>query len=67
MQAAPKDHNHPNQLTEKLELLDQGEVIQQKYGCEPLAKYNLWLVMTGAVVEATLNPPPSSPKKIGEI
>ncbi len=41
----------------KIRITDQGEVIQQKYGYEPLAKYNLCSYI-GAVTEATLNPPP---------
>ena len=45
----------------KIRITDQGEVIQQKYGYEPLAKYNLCSYI-GAVTDATLNPPPN-PKK----
>ena len=45
----------------KIRITDQGEVIQQKYGYEPLAKYNLCSYI-GSVMEATLNPPPN-PKK----
>ena len=41
----------------KIRITDQGEVIQQKYGYEPLAKYNLCSYI-GSVMEATLNPPP---------
>ena len=48
----------PNSVNGKIRITDQGEVIQQKYGYEPLAKYNLCSYI-GAVVEATLNPPPN--------
>ena len=41
----------------KIRITDQGEVIQQKYGYEPLAKYNLCSYI-GAVTEATLKPSP---------
>ena len=51
----------PNSVNGKIRITDQGEVIQQKYGYEPLAKYNLCSYI-GAVTEATLNPPPV-PKK----
>tara|TARA_B100000683_G_scaffold67161_1_gene65915 strand:- start:113 stop:1330 length:1218 start_codon:yes stop_codon:yes gene_type:complete len=51
----------PNSVNGKIRITDQGEVIQQKYGYEPLAKYNLCSYI-GAVAEATLNPPPT-PKK----
>tara|TARA_B100001173_G_scaffold269552_1_gene246478 strand:- start:1550 stop:3313 length:1764 start_codon:yes stop_codon:yes gene_type:complete len=51
----------PNSVNGKIRITDQGEVIQQKYGYEPLAKYNLCSYI-GAVAEATLNPPPN-PKK----
>ena len=47
----------PNSVNGKIRITDQGEVIQQKYGYEPLAKYNLCSYI-GAVSEATLNPPP---------
>ncbi|MDC0445391.1 phosphoenolpyruvate carboxylase [Candidatus Pelagibacter sp.] len=47
----------PNSVNGKIRITDQGEVIQQKYGYEPLAKYNLCSYI-GAVAEATLNPPP---------
>ena len=47
----------PNSVNGKIRITDQGEVIQQKYGYEPLAKYNLCSYI-GAVVQATLNPPP---------
>ena len=51
----------PNSVNGKIRITDQGEVIQQKYGYEPLAKYNLCSYI-GSVMQATLNPPPS-PKK----
>jgi len=51
----------PNSVNGKIRITDQGEVIQQKYGYEPLAEYNLCSYI-GAVAEATLNPPPL-PKK----
>tara|TARA_B100001029_G_scaffold179271_1_gene188207 strand:- start:1794 stop:4478 length:2685 start_codon:yes stop_codon:yes gene_type:complete len=51
----------PNSVNGKIRITDQGEVIQQKYGYEPLAKYNLCSYI-GAVTEASLNPPPI-PKK----
>jgi len=51
----------PYSVNGKIRITDQGEVIQQKYGYEPLAKYNLCSYI-GAVTEATLNPPPA-PKK----
>ncbi len=51
----------PSSVNGKIRITDQGEVIQQKYGYEPLAKYNLCSYI-GAVTEATLNPPPV-PKK----
>ena len=51
----------PNSVKGKIRITDQGEVIQQKYGYEPLAKYNLCSYIA-AVTEATLNPPPN-PKK----
>ena len=47
----------PNSVNGKIRITDQGEVIQQKYGYEPMAKYNLCSYI-GAVTEATLNPPP---------
>jgi phosphoenolpyruvate carboxylase len=47
----------PNSVNGKIRITDQGEVIQQKYGYEPLAKYNLCSYI-GAVAEASLNPPP---------
>ncbi len=51
----------PNSVNGRIRITDQGEVIQQKYGYEPLAKYNLCSYI-GSVAEATLNPPPV-PKK----
>ncbi len=48
----------PNSVNGKIRITDQGEVIQQKYGYEPIAEYNLCSYI-GAVTEATLNPPPS--------
>ena len=53
----------PNSVNGKIRITDQGEVIQQKYGYEPLAKYNLCSYI-GAVAEATLNPPPEPKKKL---
>ncbi len=47
----------PNSVNGKIRITDQGEVIQQKYGYEPLANYNLCSYIS-AVTEATLNPPP---------
>ena len=47
----------PNTVNGKIRVTDQGEVIQQKYGYEPMAKYNLCSYI-GAVTEASLNPPP---------
>ena len=54
-----------NTVNGKIRITDQGEVIQQKYGYKPLAEYNLCSYI-GAVMDASLNPPPRS-KKIGEI
>ena len=51
----------PNTVKGKIRITDQGEVIQQKYGYQPLAIYNLCSYI-GAVMEATLDPPPV-PKK----
>jgi len=51
----------PNSVNGNIRITDQGEVIQQKYGYEPLANYNLCSYI-GAVTEATLNLPPI-PKK----
>ncbi len=50
----------PNSVNGKIRITDQGEVIQQKYGYQPIAEYNLCSYI-GAVTEATLNPP-ISPK-----
>ena len=50
----------PGSVKGKIRITDQGEMIQQKYGYEPLAKYNLCSYI-GAVMQATLNPP-SKPK-----
>ena len=47
----------PESVNGKIRITDQGEVIQQKYGYEPLAKYNLCSYI-GAVMQATLKPPP---------
>ena len=52
----------PNSVNGKIRITDQGEVIQQKYGYEPLAKYNLCSYI-GAVVQATLKPPPEPDTK----
>ena len=51
----------PSTVNGKIRITDQGEVIQQKYGYQPLAIYNLCSYI-GAVMEATLTPPPV-PKK----
>tara|TARA_S200000501_G_scaffold87297_1_gene80325 strand:+ start:1 stop:1680 length:1680 start_codon:yes stop_codon:yes gene_type:complete len=51
----------PGSVNGKIRITDQGEMIQQKYGYEPLAKYNLCSYI-GAVMQATLNPP-SKPKE----
>ena len=48
----------PGSVNGKIRITDQGEVIQQKYGYEPIAEYNLCSYI-GAVTEATLNPPPT--------
>ncbi len=50
----------------KIRITDQGEVIQQKYGYKPLAEYNLCSYI-GAVMDATLNPPPKSKKNWREL
>ena len=47
----------PNSVYGRIRITDQGEMIQQKYGYEPLAKYNLCSYI-GSVMQATLNPPP---------
>ena len=50
-----------NTVNGKIRITDQGEVIQQKYGYKPLAEYNLCSYI-GAVMDASLNPPPRSKK-----
>ena len=50
-----------NTVNGKIRITDQGEVIQQKYGYKPLAEYNLCSYI-GAVMDASLNPPPKSNK-----
>ena len=50
-----------NTVNGKIRITDQGEVIQQKYGYKPLAEYNLCSYI-GAVIDASLNPPPRSKK-----
>ena len=50
----------------KIRITDQGEVIQQKYGYKPLAEYNLCSYI-GAVMDASLNPPPRSKPKWREL
>ena len=52
----------PGSVNGKIRITDQGEVIQQKYGYEPLAKYNLCSYI-GSVMQATLNPPPKPKDK----
>ena len=52
----------PGSVNGKIRITDQGEVIQQKYGYEPLAKYNLCSYI-GSVMQATLNPPPKPKNK----
>tara|TARA_B100000989_G_scaffold184447_1_gene138857 strand:- start:1172 stop:3859 length:2688 start_codon:yes stop_codon:yes gene_type:complete len=47
----------PGSVNGKIRITDQGEVIQQKYGYEPLAKYNLCSYIS-SVMRATLIPPP---------
>ena len=47
----------PGSVNGKIRITDQGEVIQQKYGYEPLAKYNLCSYIS-SVMLATLIPPP---------
>ena len=56
----------PGSVNGKIRITDQGEVIQQKYGYEPLAKYNLCSYI-GAVVQATLKPPPIPKKEWKEL
>ncbi len=48
----------PETVYGRIRITDQGEMIQQKYGYEPLAKYNLCSYI-GSVMQATLNPPPA--------
>ena len=52
----------PGSVNGKIRITDQGEVIQQKYGYEPLAKYNMCSYI-GSVMQATLNPPPKPKDK----
>ncbi len=47
----------PGSVNAKIRITDQGEVIQQKYGYEPIAKYNLCSYIS-SVMLATLIPPP---------
>jgi len=47
----------PGSVNGKIRITDQGEVIQQKYGYEPIAKYNLCSYIS-SVMLATLVPPP---------
>ena len=56
----------PNSVNGKIRITDQGEVIQQKYGYEPMAKYNLCSYI-GAVMQATLIPPPYPKKEWREL
>ena len=56
----------PGSVNGKIRITDQGEVIQQKYGYEPLAKYNLCSYI-GSVMQATLNPPPRPKNKWREL
>ena len=55
-----------NTVNGKIRITDQGEVIQQKYGYKPLAEYNLCSYV-GAVMDASLNPPPRSKKNWREL
>ncbi len=55
-----------NTVNGKIRITDQGEVIQQKYGFKPLAEYNLCSYI-GAVMDASLNPPPRSKKNWREL
>ena len=52
----------PGSVNGKIRITDQGEMIQQKYGYEPLAKYNLCSYI-GTVMQATLKPPPTPKEK----
>jgi len=56
----------PGTVNGKIRITDQGEVIQQKYGYKPLAEYNLCSYI-GAVMDASLNPPPESKKNWREL
>ncbi len=47
----------PGSVNGNIRITDQGEVIQQKYGYEPIAKYNLCSYIS-SVMLATLIPPP---------
>ena len=51
----------PGSVNGKIRITDQGEMIQQKYGYEPIANYNLCSYI-GAVMQATLNPRPQNQK-----
>ena len=52
----------PGSVNGKIRITDQGEMIQQKYGYEPIANYNLCSYI-GAVMQATLKPPPQPKDK----
>ena len=52
----------PGSVNGKIRITDQGEVIQQKYGYEPIAKYNLCSYIS-SVMLATLLPPPQPKEK----
>ncbi len=52
----------PGSVNGKIRITDQGEVIQQKYGYQPIAKYNLCSYIS-SVMLATLVPPPQPKKK----
>jgi len=52
----------PGSVNGKIRITDQGEVIQQKYGYEPIAKYNLCSYIS-SVMLATLVPPPQPKEK----
>jgi len=51
----------PETVNGRTRVTEQGEIIQQKFHSEALAEYSLGTYV-GAVIEATLNPPPK-PKK----
>ena len=53
----------PNSVNGKIRITDQGEVIQQKYGYEPLAKYNICSYI-GAVTEVYIKPSSISKKRL---